>query len=390
MSRLNKKAYPRATLTLDFGGSGTKGIVQIQGSTPNVLYMEPEVIEVPRTSLMSKTQNNLCNAYPENAAWVGVGEQYRAVGYLAQTAYVAPSFLRPRKYELAVYKTLAAVWVVKQKYKLPAAFDLSLALLLPPGEFEDSYLLEPMLKEALLGFDTPTGELRVNLTSYECFPEGGGIYMMYCKNKGENAKRWTIAIVQVGYRNASVLVSRRGVLDKGKTTNLGMARMVDLVMERTSGLLPNALAVAIASSGSDPKPHHFLGLVAIADAEQRMAQVEKIVAAVQSARTEYAIALTSWLQEVLPAENELSGVVVCGGTADYLKNELLAAFKSTTLVWHGEVQVPAELDKHALGSRLADVYALSEYHAASVKARAKAVAKQPTDSVGKEVVEHRG
>lgn len=31
MARLNREAYPEVILTLDFGGSGTKGIVQIRG-----------------------------------------------------------------------------------------------------------------------------------------------------------------------------------------------------------------------------------------------------------------------------------------------------------------------------------------------------------------------
>lgn len=365
MSRTKNKTG----LTLDFGGSSTRGVAHYQEER-SVLVIEPQVIAVPKASLADKTQNNLCNAAPENIVWVGVGEDYRAVGYLAKL-FDAPPSLRPRKYELAVYKTLAAVWVMKQKFKLSSAFDLSLALLLPPGEYEDSYLLEPMLVEALAGFDTPTGQLQVNLRSYSCFPEGGGIYAMYCKQKLEDIKRWNLGIVQIGYRNASVLVSKRGILERGKTSNLGMAKMVEKVISHTSGLTPEVLATAIAQAGSNPQPHHFIKLVGISDLQQRSVQVQNIVAAVEAARIEYTIALVSWLLEALPPLNELSGIIFCGGTADYMKIELEEAFKRTTVLWHGLLTVPPELDKWELNNRLADVWCLSEYHHNSMKARKK-------------------
>ncbi len=78
---------------------------------------------------------------------------------------------------------------------LPIIAVFSLALLLPPGEFEDSALLKPMLRDALAEFDTPTGKVNANLIGYECFPEGAGIYAMYCKNTGEAIRRKVIALV---------------------------------------------------------------------------------------------------------------------------------------------------------------------------------------------------
>lgn len=365
MSRKSRKTG----LTLDFGGSGTKGIAHHK-DTKCVLYMEPQVIEVPSSSLEDKTQKNLNNTHPENIAYVGIGEDYRAVGYLAQLFLASPS-LRPRKYELAVYKTLAAAWVMQQKLKLPDKLDLSLILLLPPGEFEDAALLKSMLKDALASFSTPTGTMNVNLVRYECFPEGSGIYMMYRQKRAEQMKRWNVGIVQIGYRNASVLLSSRGVLDKGKTTNLGMARMVELVQSRTSGLNEVALLNAIAIAGNNPQPHHFLDLVSMDNSNQQLVQVQKIIAAIKEARTEYAIALISWLKEMLPPFGQLSGIIIGGGTADYLRDELVQAVKPTTLVWHGEVRIPPEFDSFNLGSRLADAWALSEYHAACLKERTK-------------------
>ena len=373
MSRLNKERLPDVILTLDFGGSGTKGIVQIKGGRPYSIWMESSVIEATKMSLGFQTRN-LGNAYPENTAWIGVGKDYRAVGYFARSTYGATPGLRPRKFELAVYKTLAAIWVIKQKCKLRESFDVSLALLLPPGEFEDSALLKPMLKDALTEFDTPTGILNANLIGYECFPEGAGIYAMYCKNTGEAIRRKVIAIVMLGYRNASLIVSRRGILNRGKTTNLGMAQMVEKVIERTSGLDVEQLTQAIVNASGEPKPQHFYGICT--SSSHQDLEIEKIIAAVNSSRAEYTISLANWLKEVLPHSNELDELIICGGTADYLRSELDAIFPVTPIEWHGGVAIPHSLSEQWLGNRLADVWALSVYHGIKVKALSRGVGEQ--------------
>ena len=76
----------------------------------------------------------------------------------------------------------------------------------------------------------------------------------------------------------------------------------------------------------------------------------------------------SWLTEVLPNKNELDEVIICGGTADYLREELDSVFPTTPIVWHGGVEVPQTLNEQWLGNRLADVWALSVYHAIKVRA----------------------
>ncbi len=76
----------------------------------------------------------------------------------------------------------------------------------------------------------------------------------------------------------------------------------------------------------------------------------------------------SWLSEVLPSKNELDEVIICGGTADYLREELDTVFPTTPIVWHGGVEIPPNLNEQWLGNRLADVWALSVYHGIKVRA----------------------
>jgi hypothetical protein len=76
----------------------------------------------------------------------------------------------------------------------------------------------------------------------------------------------------------------------------------------------------------------------------------------------------NWLKEVLPNNNELDELIICGGTADYLREELDAVFPTIPIVWHGDVKIPQNLNEQWLGNRLADVWALSVYHGIKVRA----------------------
>jgi hypothetical protein len=358
MGRRKKVAASQVSVSLDFGGSGLKAIAANEQGKSLVIYMEPEVIEASAESLKEKTKS-LAHAYPENLAWVGVGEDYRAVGYLAASRYYANAGLSKKKYTLALYRTLAALWAIAYKFDLPLSLTVRLGVLLPPGEFEDSALLLDELLKALKEFDTPTGKMSVKLLDFVCYPEGAGVYLMHCRQAGEAIKRSVSAVIMVGYRNASILISRRGAIDNGRTIDLGMARLVELVQQKTSALKTAPLLKAIAASGEQPQVKHFLGLTEVGGSPQaRRTEAEKIVEAVINARAEYLRALGSWLAEVLPLQ-ELDEVVFCGGTTDYLKTQLDSYFPATPVKWHGGFEMPSDWGQQGLGNRLADVYGLS-------------------------------
>jgi hypothetical protein len=362
MSRPAKKNPPDLILTLDFGGSGLKAIYREFGRGQNrALYMKAEVIPASLESLLEKTNSNISgSSEPENLAWVGVGDEYRAVGYLAATRYNANPGLAQKKYTNAIYRTLAAVWVVQQKLKLPNKFRLALATVLPPGEFSDTSIFLANLKEALNAFMTPTGLLRVKLVDFCCYQEGIGVYLSYCRQVKEAIAQTVVGVVMIGYRNASVLISRLGAIAHGKTADLGMVRLVDLVLEKTSGLKAEQIVKAITDGGTSPAVKDFLPLTEPgATAEVRKAEAQRIIEVVRLAKSEYAIALVSWLGEVLP--REIDEIIFCGGTVDYLKDELDKHFPATSIKWHGGFEFPASLNEKWLGNRLADAYELANY-----------------------------
>lgn len=348
------------TIALDFGGSGLKAIYTDSDNKSQTLFMESHTFAAELKSLKEKTMGGLRNTDPENIVWVGFDNVFMAVGYLAANRYLSNQSLSKKKYYSAFYRTLAAIWVILQKLKLEKC-QLSLGIILPPGEFEDGHELCNMIKKACsTGFITPTGTMKVDLAFIQCFPEGAGVCSLHSSKNKQSVKLQTTGVVMVGYRNASMLINYRGVLDgAGRTSNLGMVRLIESVQQKTSGLTTEALLKAISEAGANYTPIKFYPLTERdATMEQRQSEIKKIIEAVKVSKSEYLTALKGWLYEVLP--NSLDAIVLCGGTADYLKEELGGCFPGIPLNWHGDFVLQSNWENQGLGNRLADVYGVSK------------------------------
>ncbi|NJN11392.1 MAG: ParM/StbA family protein [Richelia sp. RM2_1_2] len=360
---------PLLILTLDFGGSATKGIYYtFDKKNPASLIMEPEVIKIPLESVASFSTEILGATSPENIAWVNINGETFAVGYLAQQKYYANAGLKELKYERAIAKTASAVWVVSQKLKLGYNFQLALACLLPPGELENKQSLGEQLGTTLANYITPTGRMQVKLIEFKCLPEGAGIYLAYQKRVGEALKRKFFALAMIGYRNASVLISDRGVVAAdGKTSDLGMIRLLERVVAKTSGQTPSLIAPAIVAAGSDLSPVPLLRLLRSTGNANKQQELQQIQKAVKLARSEYSAALTSWLNQVIP--RQVDEILFCGGTADYMKKELNLHYRGKSCLWGVGANIPKQVDEFSLLSRLADVYSLFLYFSQVVEKR---------------------
>jgi len=383
MGRRKKGTPPELTLALDFGGSMTKVLASTQTGEVYSLCMEPEVIQVDGTSIEQYQRTKLGEAAPKDRAWVGVGEDYYAVGYLAGSRFLGNAGLSELKHERALYKTLAAVWVLAEQLELGRRLRVAIACLLPPGEYKDQVRFQQLLEEALANYQTPGGTMQVKLEAFNCKPEGGGIYMMYAKNQGEALKEQVCAVVMVGYRNGSVLVSQRGEVGQFQTSEFGFIKLVNGVVERTSGQKAERLAKAISLAGEEITPRPLLPLARSTKPKERRNEVEMIREAIREARSEYARQLTGWLRETLP--KDLDEVVLCGGTADYLRTELKQHFEFSRISWHADVRLPEVLDPKGMGSRLVDVYCLFVYFQKLLLPQTQTVLKEAISSTLAEV-----
>jgi hypothetical protein len=355
-----KKNRPDVFLILDFGGSLTKGLFMGRDQNPKLLCFEPEVIGLPKSSLISyeSRKMGLSTADPADRAWVGAGEQYYAVGYLARS-FKGNAGLSQLKYERAFPKILAAVWAASMELGLKDSFTAAIGILLPPGEYENASRLKNLIEVGLEKFETPTGTLSVKLTHFDCKPEGGGVYMAHANRRGlASLKHKTVAVLMVGHRNASVLVAQRGQVNLRVTCDLGFVQLVKAVDEKTSGLDFNRLAEVIANAGNPPDCKVLWKVLMSSTESGRKDELNKLKNAIVASRTEYALSLKSWLREVLP--KNVDEVVLCGGTSDYLRPELSEYFSCSSIFWHG-VELPEQLRTQQLGNRLCDAYGMYQY-----------------------------
>lgn len=362
----NQEIPPLVVIALDFGGSGTKGIYSLYGSSETYsLFMEPEVGDVTVESIKTHEQNLMGVTDPENRAWVSVNGKTKVVGYLAQSKYYSNTGLVELKYERAVYKTLAAIWVVKEKLKLPSKIRIVLLVLLPPGEFENKAEFERLVRTFGADYLAVGLQMQVECVMFQCLPEGAGVFLSHQKRVGQALKQRVCAVVMVGFRNASVLISKKGIVSKeGKMSDLGMVKMVEKVVAATSGQTVERLTKAIAEAGNDIDTRPLVRVLRSRTREGRTSELTTIVKAIRAARHEYVAALTSWLDQVVPPDVE--EILFCGGTADYIKKELNSHYPATPCIFSG-VSIPKNVDQHFLGNRLADVYSAFLYFDERVK-----------------------
>ncbi|WP_341739808.1 hypothetical protein [Microcoleus sp. CAWBG640] len=356
-----KPSIPDAILAIDFGGLSTRVFCQSSqaGSKASSFVMESQVGPVSQDIANCFTKPNLASASPENIAWVAIGNECRAVGYLAAAQFNAHIGLAGLKYSSALYKALAALWVVSRKLDLGNQFSAAISVFLPPGEFNDSKQFFELLSQYSASFETPTGKLSVTLDKTQALQEGGGIALIHNSNLGSAFKQRVTAFVMVGFRNASIIVSARGAVGKGKTSDLGMVKLVDLVQERTSNYDASRLALSIASSGVSYNRPYFYRIARNREDAAKDREVDQLIEAVKLSRFDYARMLSHWINEVLPPD--LDEIVFCGGTSEYMKPELRNQFSHYSLSWHAGITVPKTLDPDGLGCRIADVYGLFSY-----------------------------
>ena len=360
------------TLTFDPGSSLSKVIYHLTDGRPRLLLMEPEVIELSLSSIDAhlRTRGSLGITRPEDDVWLQCSDsqQCQVVGYLARQ-FLAAVRMNEVKYERALYKVLAAVGAIVQHMDLPRKFSIAISALLPYGEYQNAQRFQQLLKQQLKNYSFRGERLQVKLEAFECRPEGGGLAMArVMQNGAEWFQQQTLAVLMFGHRNTSLLLFERGKLAIGNTTDLGFHQLVDKVLNRTSGQSADSLTSAIYSIGSQIAPDNpqLQHLVKTRSPTEQKLEREQIVTAILTAREEYWSRLQDWLDTMLPNVTE---VIISGGAALYLHDELESYFNRTPTYWGTDLQRRLQdllgldyrsnrLDAEALSFRLIDVFGM--------------------------------
>ncbi|OYD89686.1 hypothetical protein CDG76_34460 [Nostoc sp. 'Peltigera membranacea cyanobiont' 210A] len=331
-------------VSFDPGASLTKIVYELATEgKPHLMTMEPEMLKLPQSSIDAymSSRKGLESPKPVDEAWVSSpadgDTQCTVIGFLARQ-FSASARLDKLKYETSIHKALAVIGAIAQHNKLPNRFSLSLTSLLPYGEYQNRQAFEQQLQSALKDFRFRGQRLRVKLERFECLPEGAGLAMI---RQRQNGKEWfnaqTIAVLMFGHRNTSLLLFERGKMTAGYTNGLGFHQMVKRVIERTSGQDATALTSAIYAAGSDITPDNqaIRTLVKSREPKNLDYELQMIVNAIATAKAEYWSRLYDWLESTLPAVNE---VILSGGAALYLEQELQECFQEISTYWGADLQ----------------------------------------------------
>lgn len=328
---------------VDPGGSQTKVIYRVKSSErPRSLLFEPELEEISSENLTRflERESVMSNPPAVRQAYLEVNKRTYVVGYFA-SKFNPEDRLDEVKYENALYKTLAAVGVIAEENNLnPLKISLHLAVLLPWNEYQDRSKFHQKLPTYLKEFKFRGVSYSVELEKFICRPEGGGLAAIYT---GINGSQWQkskkLGILMFGHRNITALNFDRGDLT-GDSPLIGFSKLLDNVIERTSGLNRERIAVAIFhsldekksptySSPSDAKQTFYpvwsdFGAIATLanarDEDLRQQEIEEVSEAIDFATQEYWAIVSKWLAKVFPPD--LDSVIISGGASRFLKPDL--------------------------------------------------------------------
>ena len=214
--RKSRVELPHLIIAIDPGASSIKIVGSIAGEDKcHPLMIEPYCVEINDPT----PDRN----FDENSVWVTVGETSYALGNLAIARYNCPLDIKPLKVKSIVPKLCAAIAVLHKKLNLPAKFQLSISSVLPPGEYAYADEVKAILT-VVRKIRTPAGVIKPLIRSIEIHSEGFGI-MNWHRTFGMGQSR-DVGVIMLGFRNASVLFSRKGVLTNIKSSKYGFHNVV--------------------------------------------------------------------------------------------------------------------------------------------------------------------
>ncbi|MBD2535612.1 ParM/StbA family protein [Nostoc flagelliforme FACHB-838] len=325
--------------------------------------MEPYTTLIPQQSLLAYESNAIGISSPEDVAWIEYKEQCWGVGFICQKFYADLKLEKP-KLEPAIYKTLAIVGAIAQKKSLANGATIRLGILFPYGEYSDRTLFSQSITDALADFRFRGEQRSFEIDSFVCRPEGFGLLSRGRSNAKSLGER-KIAVVMIGYRNASILIMDRGTMTNGISEDLGFHKLVKAVQQRVAGQKALTLASAICDAGSRVNPKALSRLVRVQDPLLQSAELAQIKLAIENSRNEYWLLLSSYLRHHIPSD--IDEIIFAGGTSHYLRSDLSRLFprpekiSCDALEYLVEREFLSSMPKSGLGFRLTDNYGFLSY-----------------------------
>ena len=346
------KELPLLIISVDPGASSIKIVGSVAGDDKCCpLIIEPYCVEIDNPTPDID--------FDENSVWVTIGGISYALGNLAIAKYDCPLEIKPLKIKSIVPKICAAIAVLHRKFNLPPKFELAISSVLPPGEYAYSDEMRLMLVTTLRKIGTPAGIIKPVVRSIDIHSEGFGV-MDWHRTIGLGKTR-DVGVIMLGFRNASVLFSRKGQLTKPKSSKYGFHAVLEKISVMSGGNYPEAeLIVPVWRYLIDGDESGFKR-VATSDFDLEMT---KIRPAIEVAMLEYRRSLETWLKSAM---QQTDVIVLCGGNADYIGKSLnpfleqyIAELPSGYPIFRhiGTNSIPEEINATGIANRFLDIYCI--------------------------------
>jgi hypothetical protein len=397
-----KSNVPQLLLAVDLGGSVTKVFYYDAQGNLKVLAMEPLTADVTESEIKNHLQQVVGNPGPEEIAWVKVVDKltslrpdeessgdktYRvkAVGRLAKY-FGGSAELRKAKFELGLFKILAAIGVIRIKLHLPPRLTVAVSVLQPWGEYRNRHQLKEMLADCSNCWVNDE-RLSINWWHQDFKPEGAGLGMLRGKQLGANFKKRNTAVLMLGHRNSSILVFEKGVVQAGFTSEYGFIELVKRAHTRIPCYTIDRLTTTIIDAGLEPSPKIIRRICKTDSPALQAREVSEAIVAITDARNQFVKDIARWINETLADYAvPIDEIVVGGGVADYLKPELEPRLNTESL-WHLQ-NLPTNVPDEGLGLRLLDVYGVATFLRDKVEKLAVEKKQQRPSKPQAEVAQH--
>jgi hypothetical protein len=281
---------------------------------------EAEVVRLPRLGEQISLEQ----------IWIGYGDRQFVLGQIASDEYASSTIVSDsdeRKYERAVRMTLGVLGYLKKvESNIDWGTPIDIGLLLPYKEYRDGDNVERLLREHLEGFSWCGEEMRFNLENFTCRPEGFGVYSQ-CANHSLDR----ILTFVFGHRDATALFARKQRPDAAsETVPLGLNNCIQYICQDTGVSNEMHLTRALIQAGYPLKTAALEPLIQAVDKDAAEYEMAKLTEAIETARDQYCLSVKNWLTKKLKSVDQ---VLICGGTAQYLRADIENWFGEGQFNW---------------------------------------------------------
>lgn len=364
-------------MAFDPSSSGSKAFYTGNPFKCEWMFQEPVVVPVSKSAIEQYQSLPMLSTDITRSSWIEVKGNSYAVGSMASDYFYGSDKIKTLKFEMAIYKIVAMVGAIGAIKQFPKKFTLSLGVLLPYCEYADRKLLKELLSEVLSEFSFRGTLYQVKLVSFNCLPEGSGLLMRGLEPRSA-LKEKNILVLMVGYRNASVLVIKRGVMEQMQTTELGFIRFLEMLERATSGVKSSELVGPVCAAGHKINRTPLKSLLKTTDSSLQGTELKLLMKEIKNASGQYWLQLTDWLKS--RQFSNLDQVVLAGGTSRYYQPQLEKWFRPLPVTWGEELEASASKvlaeqgQQLNLSWRMTDIYGYFFYMYSTVKKQASKIA----------------